>query len=101
MAAFVYSAINAKGMEFDGTIAAADLAGAMEQLRAKGLLPQRIDRVDDERASASAGAFKYVKPKSLQIFSRQFATMIEAGMNVVIVARHPRAADERQGARRP
>ena len=27
--------------------------------------------------------FKAVKPKSLQIFSRQFATMIEAGLNVV------------------
>ncbi len=28
-------------------------------------------------------AFKKIKPKSLQIFSRQFATMIEAGLNVV------------------
>ena len=27
--------------------------------------------------------FKTIKPKSLQIFSRQFATMIEAGLNVV------------------
>jgi Type II secretory pathway, component PulF len=32
--------------------------------------------------SISIGA-KKVKPKSLQIFSRQFATMIEAGLNVV------------------
>jgi type IV pilus assembly protein PilC len=28
-------------------------------------------------------AFKKIKPKSLQVFSRQFATMIEAGLNVV------------------
>src|SRR4029079_3093612 len=28
-------------------------------------------------------AFKKIKPKSLQIFSRQFATMIEAGLSVV------------------
>ena len=83
VAAFAYSAINAKGMEFDGTISAADVSAAVEQLRAKGLLAQRIDRVDDAEASASAGMFKAVKPKSLQIFSRQFATMIEAGMNVV------------------
>jgi type IV pilus assembly protein PilC len=83
MAAFAYNAINAKGMEFDGTLAASDLAAAIEQLRAKGLLPQRIDRVDDADASASSGMFKKVKPKSLQIFSRQFATMIDAGMNVV------------------
>jgi len=48
VAAFAYSAINAQGLEFDGTIAASDLAAAMEQLRAKGLLAQKIDRVDDE-----------------------------------------------------
>jgi type IV pilus assembly protein PilC len=83
VAAFAYNAINAKGLEFDGTLAASDLAAAIEQLRAKGLLAQRIDRVDDSEASASAGMFKKVKPKSLQIFSRQFATMIDAGMNVV------------------
>jgi type IV pilus assembly protein PilC len=83
VAAFAYTAINAQGMEFDGTLAASDLAAALEQLRAKGLLAQNIDRVDDTGSSASAGAFKAVKPKSLQIFSRQFATMIDSGMNVV------------------
>jgi type IV pilus assembly protein PilC len=82
VAAFAYTAINAKGMEFDGTVAASDLASAIEQLRAKGLLAQRIDQVDAD-GSASTGIFKAVKPKSLQIFSRQFATMIDAGMNVV------------------
>ena len=83
MAAFAYSAINAKGLEFDGTVAAADLASAVEQLRAKGLLAQRIDPVGDEGTSASGSVFKSVKPKALQIFSRQFATMIDAGLNVV------------------
>ena len=33
--------------------------------------------------TAPRTAFKKIKPKSLQIFSRQFATMIEAGLNVV------------------
>jgi type IV pilus assembly protein PilC len=83
VAAFAYTAINAQGLEFDGTLAASDLASALEQLRAKGLLAQNIDRVDDSGSSAAAGVFKAVKPKSLQIFSRQFATMIDAGMNVV------------------
>ena len=67
MAAFAYTAINAQGMEFDGTLAASDLAAALEQLRAKGLLAQKIDRVDDGGGSASSGVFKAVKPKSLQI----------------------------------
>ena len=41
---------------------------------------------DELPASGEEGArtvFKKVKPKTLQIFSRQFATMIEAGLNVV------------------
>jgi type IV pilus assembly protein PilC len=85
MASFAYNAINAHGAELSGEIAAADLAAAREQLRMKGLLAQSINEVDDGASSAvSSGAFaKKIKPKSLQIFSRQFATMIEAGLNVV------------------
>jgi type IV pilus assembly protein PilC len=85
MAAFAFSAINAVGAELSGEITAPDLAGAREQLRMKGLLAQSIQEIGDgSDSSASSGAFtKKVKPKSLQIFSRQFATMIEAGLNVV------------------
>ena len=67
-------------------VTAADLSAALDQLRIRGLLAQQIDEVDsdnDGSASASKGVFKGVKPKSLQVFSRQFATMIDAGMNVV------------------
>jgi type IV pilus assembly protein PilC len=83
MAAFAYTAINARGLEFDGTLIASDRSAAVEQLRAKGLLAQKIDSVDQSASSPAASVFKAVKPKSLQIFSRQFATMIDAGMNVV------------------
>jgi type IV pilus assembly protein PilC len=85
MAAFAYNAINAQGAEMSGEIAAGDLAAAREQLRMKGLLAQTITQVDDGSSSSiGSGAFaKKIKPKSLQIFSRQFATMIEAGLNVV------------------
>jgi type IV pilus assembly protein PilC len=85
MAAFAYSAINAQGSEMSGEIAAQDLAAAREQLRMKGLLAQAIEEIGDgSSASAASGGFtKKIKPKSLQIFSRQFATMIEAGLNVV------------------
>jgi type IV pilus assembly protein PilC len=85
VATFAYNAINAEGLEFSGTLAAADVAAAIEALRHRGLLPDRVEELETTAAAtrASAGAFKSVKPKSLQIFSRQFATMIEAGMNVV------------------
>ena len=85
MAAFTYSAINASGAELSGEINAADLPAAREQLRVKGLLAQSLKEVDagGSVGQITIGGGKKVKPKSLQIFSRQFATMIEAGLNVV------------------
>src|ERR671935_761211 len=82
MAAYAYAAINADGLEVAGELNAPDLGAAREQLRVRGLLASSLK----ELPSATEGgftAFKSVKPKSLQIFSRQFATMIEAGLNVV------------------
>jgi type IV pilus assembly protein PilC len=85
MAAFAYSAINAQGVELAGEITAGDLAAAREQLRVKGLLAQSIKELDGGAGvgQTSITFGKAVKAKSLQIFSRQFATMIEAGLNVV------------------
>jgi type IV pilus assembly protein PilC len=86
VATFAYSAINAQGQELAGTLTAPDPGAATEQLRLKGLLAHRLAEVDGAAAhddSPASGFLKRVKPRSLQIFSRQFATMIEAGMNVV------------------
>ncbi len=85
MASFAYSAINAQGAELTGEIVAPDLAGAREQLRLKGLLADSLREISGAEAGKSALSFgnHKVKPKSLQVFSRQFATMIEAGLNVV------------------
>ena len=82
MASFTYDAINAQGVLLSGEIHAADLIAAKEQLRARGLLPQALK---ERPASGQGGkaSFKKVKPRSLQIFSRQLATMIESGVNVV------------------
>ena len=84
MASFAYSAINAQGVELSGEISAADLNAAREQLRVKGLLAQSLKEISEGAGlgQTTIGG-KKVKPKSLQIFSRQFATMIEAGLNVV------------------
>ncbi len=84
MASFAYSAINAQGAELSGEISAADLSSAREQLRVKGLLAQSLKEISEGSGigQTSIGG-KKVKPKSLQIFSRMFATMIEAGLNVV------------------
>jgi type IV pilus assembly protein PilC len=86
MPSFAYSAINAQGLELTGEIQASDSAAARDALRSNGLLAQWVEELRATE-SASRGLFglarKKVKAKSLQVFSRQFATMIEAGISVV------------------
>jgi type IV pilus assembly protein PilC len=83
MAEFTYDAINAQGILTSGSLSAPDIGAAREQLQSRGLLPKALA----ERAAAGdasmGSAFKKVKPKSLQVFARQLATMIEAGVSVV------------------
>jgi type IV pilus assembly protein PilC len=83
MAEFAYDAINAQGMLTSGVVSAPDVSSAREQLQSRGLLPSSLS----ERAAAGEDSFgsmfKKIKPKSLQVFARQLATMIEAGVSVV------------------
>jgi type IV pilus assembly protein PilC len=83
MAAYSYRALTAEGMLVDGHIHAPDSTVAHEQLRTRGLLAQDLTELPAAGAQGARTALKKVKPKSLQIFSRQFATMIDAGVNVV------------------
>jgi type IV pilus assembly protein PilC len=83
VATYAYTAINAEGLAFQGTLTAADHEGALTLLQRQGLLPEQLDEVGETAGGKTTGVFKSVKPKALQIFSRQFATMIEAGLNVI------------------
>ncbi|HEU4450190.1 MAG TPA: type II secretion system F family protein [Gaiellaceae bacterium] len=82
MASYAYTAINAAGLESTGEIHAPDAGAAREALRVRGLLALNLDE-QAGGGKAQGVVVKKVKAKSLQIFSRQFATMIEAGLNVV------------------
>src|SRR5262245_14699272 len=82
MAAFAYDAINAQGLEISGVIHAPDLTTARDQLQLRGLLAQSLRERGSGDRRAVANPFKKVKPKSLQVFARQFATMIAAGVSV-------------------
>ncbi len=87
MPTFAYSAINAQGDVQAGEISATDLSSARDALRGSGLLADWLQELKAPVTSDSRrgmfGRKKKVKAKSLQIFSRQFATMIEAGLSVV------------------
>jgi type IV pilus assembly protein PilC len=82
VAAFTYTAINAAGGELVGEIHARDSAAAHEALRVKGLLALDLRERGESGEGLRAGV-KRVKPRALQVFSRQFATMIDSGLNVV------------------
>ena len=105
MPQFAYSAINAQGNELSGEIHAADLSSARDVLLNGGLLAERIAEIKASAGSEkkkSGGMFqKKVQPKSLQVFSRQFATMIEAGLSVVtaLVILEEQTDDEALGGR--
>jgi type IV pilus assembly protein PilC len=96
MAAYAYTAINADGLELKGQVQAVTLSAAREQLRVQGLLAELLEELPGGVAAGSTdadaqaadgrgsrGRMKRVKARSLQVFSRQFATMIDAGLNVV------------------
>jgi type IV pilus assembly protein PilC len=80
MASFAYSAINSLGIESKGELTATDVLSARDLLRQRGLRPLELDEVG---GASTTGRRKKVKSRSLQVFSRQFATMIDAGLNVV------------------
>ena len=83
MTSYAYTAINAQGMELSGEIQAADVQSAREQLHSKGLLPQELRNAGEAAKGETSSRRKKVKPKALQIFARQFATMIESGLSIV------------------
>ena len=82
MTTFNYSAINAQGVELKG-----ELHAPISRRRATCSASAACSRSASTRPARSSwrtsGMFKKVDPKALQIFSRQFATLIEAGVSVV------------------
>ena len=93
MASYAYTAINAAGLELRGEVQAATASAAREQLRVQGLLAEHLEELGSAGAAGAESASsstrgpktreRKVKPRVLQVFSRQFATMIDAGLNVV------------------
>ncbi|WII72008.1 type II secretion system F family protein [Bdellovibrio sp. 22V] len=86
MAKFQYQAKNATGQMVQGEIEAATQQEAIIRLRAQQLLPVRVVQFGTSRPAAGKSASLFaprVKGKDLQVFTRQFATLINAGIPVV------------------
>ncbi len=97
MARFRYIAMDGNGAEVEGVIDAGGQNQAVSAIRAQGLFPTRVSEVgakaakpsvaQQRRMAASGSGFKFprlfkprVRPKQLMVFTRQLATLIEAGL---------------------
>jgi type IV pilus assembly protein PilC len=80
MPKFKWEATTRAGEVKQGAMEAADEAAVMNRLRADGLNPRKV-RKSAKEITISFGSG--VQPKELQIFTRQLATMIDAGLPLV------------------
>ena len=80
MAVFTYQGRSAAGLQ-KGEIEAADRMSAVGELRRRSVLVTQITEKAGAKARAKAGG--KVKDKEMAIFTRQFSTMIDAGLPLV------------------
>ena len=95
MNTFTYEAVNSAGLRVVGALEVADQSEALRRLREMGLFPTRVvgqrtrqRPVLGSRPLAHSAAIVIripglsgrVKPRVLTVFTRQLATLIEAGM---------------------
>ncbi|MEM7699159.1 MAG: type II secretion system F family protein [Verrucomicrobiota bacterium] len=96
MATFEYIALDAKGSETTGSISAKDEADASQQLRGSGLYPTQLaaagkggvsgsakrkaKKGQSARKKARGGRGGRVSGKVMMIFTRQLATLVDAGL---------------------
>lgn len=104
MPKFSYVALDARGAESRGEVEAENQTAALSKIREKGLFPTSVSDaatvaksgkvpVKKVRTSASAGGLKKeiklpvlftkVKTKELMVFTRQLATLVDAGLPLV------------------
>lgn len=105
MAKYRFSAVDQKGKEFSGNVEAADEASAFAIIREKGLFPTTValataGGADGSKSKGKKPAAKSsqsepkkeielpafmqkVKPKELMAFTRQLATLVNAGLPLV------------------
>jgi len=87
MPVFVYEARDASGQRVKDTIEAANRKAATQRLQEQRLTIISLDEKAGGAAGGDVGAFfdkfKRVNEQALTVFSRQFATMINAGLAMV------------------
>lgn len=113
MSNFAYVAIDPDGSETRGTLEVADQSEALRRVKEMGLFPTKIFDTKAQtprfaltrRPGAPAGAFERlfegrVRPGQLVVFTRQLATLVEAGMPLLRGLRILEEQEEGRGLKR-
>ena len=81
---YTYKVRDARGKFVEGKVEAASEAAVADKLRAMGYVPLEVRAANvGMRREIRLGGKKRVKLKDLSVFSRQFATMIDAGLTIL------------------
>lgn len=84
MAAFEYSALDARGKQVKGLIEGDTARHARQLLRDRGMSPLEIAEVSEQKTAASASPFKRggssISTAELALFTRQLATLSRSGL---------------------
>jgi len=81
---FNYTAINESGQGVSGAVEAKSAAAAREMIGAKGYIPTKISRAKtDIQKGSFADRITTVRTKDLILFTKQFSTMLRAGIPII------------------
>ena len=79
MITFTWEGIDKKGKKVTGTMEAISQAYANATLRRQGINPTKVRKVGKSLFASK----KKITPKDIAVFTRQFATMVQAGIPIV------------------
>jgi len=77
-----FAARDAEGKNIAGTVQAETEAEALQGLRAQQLMPMSVERLHPVKTQRFG---RRVDPRALSIFTRQFATLVDAGLPLLTV----------------
>lgn len=81
---YTYKVKDARGKFVEGKVEAASEAAVADKLRAMGYVPLEVRQANvGMQREISFGRKKRIKLKDLAVFSRQFATMVDAGLTML------------------
>ncbi|KEH92179.1 type II secretion system F family protein [Clostridium novyi] len=83
MAIFKYKAMNKEGRFLEGEVNASSTNEVVAIIRGRDYLPVRIEEKVESKKIDIAKSFAKVKSKDLAVFCRQFATLLDAGADIL------------------